>query len=89
MRTLQHAMRTTAKDLRSKSVFELSAEELSERLRPTADAVKRDTFKRNGYITYFDKSVCPDTNYMVHEYRDRKELVLIDDNGKAHLVKIL
>lgn len=89
MTTLQHTMRSTVKDNRSKSVFELSAEELSERLRPTADAVKRETFKRNGYLTYFDKAVCPDTDYMVHEYRDRKELVRIDSKGTAHLVKIL
>jgi hypothetical protein len=89
MTTLQQFMRSTLKDIRSKSVFELSAQELAERLRPTADAVKRETFNRNGYITYFDKAVCPSTNYMVHEYRDRKELVRIDDKGTAHLVKIL
>ncbi|HEY9002085.1 MAG TPA: hypothetical protein VIM89_12080 [Mucilaginibacter sp.] len=89
MTTLQQTMRTTVKDTRSKSVFELSADELADRLRPTADAVKRETFKRDGYLTYFDKVVCPDTSYMVHEYRDRKELVQIDDKGVSHLVKIL
>jgi hypothetical protein len=89
MTTLPQIMRSTVKDVRSKSIFELSAQELSDRLRPTADAVKRETFNRNGYLTYFDKSVCPDTSYMVHEYRDRKELVQIDDKGAAHLIKIL
>lgn len=89
MYTQQHLMRTTTKDIRSKSVFELSAEELSERLKPTADAVKRETFARNGYLTYFDQAICPDTSYMVHEYRDKKELVQIDDKGKAHFIKIL
>lgn len=89
MYTQQHPMRTTAKDIRSKSVFELSAEELSERLKPTADAVKRETFARNGYLTYFDHAICPDTSYMVHEYRDKKELVQIDDKGKAHFIKTL
>lgn len=82
-------MRTLSKDIRYKSVFELSAEELNERLRSTADAVKRETFERNGYLTYFDKDVCPDTDHMVHEYRDRKELVRIDSEGVAHLVKFL
>jgi hypothetical protein len=89
MRTSQRIMRSTVKDIRSKSIFELSAQELAERLRPTADAVMRETFSRNGYLTYFDKAVCPDTDYMVHEYRDRKELVRIDDKGTAHLIKIL
>lgn len=89
MRTSPQIMRSTVKDVRSKSIFELSAQELADRLRPTADAVMRDTFDRNCYLTYFDKAVCPDTDYMVHEYRDRKELVRIDDKGTAHLIKIL
>lgn len=89
MTTLQQIMRSTIKDVRSKSIFELSSQELADRLRPTADAVKRETFNRNGYLTYFDKAVCPDTSYMVHEYRDRKELVRIDDKGAAHLIKSL
>ncbi len=89
MTTLQQIMRSTVKDLRSKSIFELSAQELAERLRPTADTVMRETFNRDGYLTYFDKVVCPDTSYMIHEYRDRKELVRIDDKGTAHLIKIL
>ncbi|GGB29491.1 MULTISPECIES: hypothetical protein [Mucilaginibacter] len=49
----------------------------------------RETFNRNSYLTYFDKAVCPDTGYMIHEYRDRKEQVQIDDKGTAHLIKIL
>jgi glycine/serine hydroxymethyltransferase len=89
MTTLQQIMRSTVKDVRSKSVFELSAQELADRLRPTADAVMSETFNRNGYLTYFDKVVCPDASYMVHEYQNRKELVRIDYKGTAHLIKIL
>jgi len=89
MNTLQQLMRTTAKDIRSKSVFELSAEELAERLRPTAEAVKHEKWEQNGYLTYFDETVCPDDTHMVHEYRDRRELVQIDKDGTAHLVKLL
>lgn len=82
-------MGTLSKDLRSKSVFELSADELAERLRHTADRAKRETFERNGYITYFDKTICPDTSHMVHEYRERKELVWVDNEGVAHFLKTL
>jgi hypothetical protein len=89
MTTLQQIMRSTVKDVRSKSIFELSAQELADRLRPTSDAVMIETFNRNGYLTYFDKVICPDPSYMVHEYRNRKELVQIDDKGTAQLIKIL
>ena len=89
MKTLHQTMRSTVKGIRSRSVFELSAQELAERLRPTADAVVRETFQRNGYLTYYDDTICPDTSYMVHEYRDRKELVQIDEQGKANFVKYL
>lgn len=82
-------MGTLSKDIRSKSVFELSAEELTERLRATAESVRQDTFRRNGYIAYYDQKVCPDTSYVVREYRDRKELVRVDSEGIGHFVKIL
>lgn len=81
-------MNTTA-ELRLKSVFELSDEELQERLRPTFEAVKQQKFAKGGYITYHDPVLCPTDDHMIHEYRDRKELVKLDDNGKASLVKIV
>lgn len=79
----------TADELRHASIFELSDEELRERLRPAAEAVQRETFAKGGYLTYYDRSVCPDNSYMVHEYLDKKELVKLDGNGKSHLVKRL
>jgi hypothetical protein len=89
MRTLYQSMsNTTARDLHSVSIFDLSEEELRERLRPTSEKIKREAFAKNSYLTYYDPLVCPDTTYAVHEYRDRKELVKLE-NGKSHLVKIL
>lgn len=82
-------MGTLSKDIRSKSVFELSADELTERLRATAESVREDAFRRNSYITYYDRNVCPDTSYVVREYRDRKELVWVDGEGTGHFVKTL
>ena len=90
MRTFHQTMsKAPAKDLHSVSIFNLSTEELRERLRPTFEAIKRKKFAKGGYLAYYDESVCPTDDYMVHEYRDRKELVRVDDNGKEHLIKTL
>jgi len=89
MRTLHYGMRTPeTKDLR-KSVFELSAEELTERIRPTAERVKKEAWDKGLYVTYFDKKLCPAEDMMIHEYRDRKELVRVLGVGKIELIKIL
>ena len=89
MRTLYQSMSsTTASDLYSVSIFDLSEEELRERLRPTSEKIKQEAFAKNSYLTYYDPLLCPDTTYAVYEYRDRRELVKLE-NGKAHLVKIL
>lgn len=82
-------MRTTALKSTRKSVFEMSAEELRERIGPTAEKVIRDAWDKNSYITYFDENLCPSTDVMVHEYRDRKELVRVKENGETQLIKIL
>lgn len=82
-------MPVTEKDFRTKSIYELNAEELNERLRPTADAVKREMFTKVGYFTYYDREICPDTDHMINEYQDRKELVRIDEKGNAHFIKTL
>jgi hypothetical protein len=90
MRTFHQTMsKAPAKDLHSVSIFELSAEELRERLRPTFEAIKREKFAKGGYLTYYDASVCPTNAYAVHEYGDRKELVKLDKNGKSQFIKIL
>ena len=89
MKTLYQSMNNTAaKDLHSVSIFDLSEEELLERLRPTSEKIKQEAFAKNSYLTYYDPLVCPDTSYAIHEYRDRRELVKLE-NGKALLVKIL
>ena len=90
MNTLQVTMRTkTPDESRSKLVFDLSGEELAERIRETADAVIIDAWSKGGYVTYYDENVCPDVKHMIHEYQYRKELVRIDQDGKAHFVKFL
>jgi hypothetical protein len=70
-------------------IFGLTDEQLRERLRPTAEAVRRETFATGGYLTYYDPSLCPTKKHFVHEYSDRKELVLMDQNYQEHFVKIL
>jgi hypothetical protein len=90
MNTLQRIMRHTTTDItRSKPVFKLSGEELTERLSGTVMSLVRDAYANRDYITYFDANRCPDENHMIHEYADRIELVSIDKDGKAHLVKTL
>ena len=90
MRTLHQTMSNpTANDLRSTPIFELSDEQLRERLRPAYDAVKQNAFAKGSYITYFDPSVCPTSDHAIHEYRDRKELIWMDDNYQEHFVKNL
>lgn len=89
MRTPHQSMSSsTTRDLRSIPIFELSDEELRERLRPAYEKIKQEAFAKDSYLTYYDPLVCPTSAHAVHEYRDRKELVKLE-NGKAHLIKIL
>ncbi len=90
MRTTHQMMSsTTTKDLRSVPIFELSDEELRERLRPAYEKIKQEAFAKNSYLTYYDPLVCPTSAHAVHEYRDRKELIWVDHNGKENFVKTL
>ena len=88
MRTHQ-SMSSATKDLRLISIFELSDEELTERLRPTYEKIKQEAFEKNSYLTYYDPLNCPTTAHAVHEYADRKELMRIDGSGIEHFVKLL
>ena len=89
MRTHQSMSSNTIKDLRSAPIFELSDEELRERLRPAYEKIKQQAFAKNSYLTYYDSLVCPTSAHAVHEYRDRKELIWMDHNGNEHFVKNL
>ncbi len=89
MRTLQSMSSNATKDLSLISVFDLSDEELTERLRPAYEKIKQEAFAKNSYLTYYDPLNCPSTAHAVHEYRDRKELMWIDSDGKEHFVKTL
>ncbi|WP_299286917.1 hypothetical protein [uncultured Mucilaginibacter sp.] len=87
--THQMMSSTTTNDLRSASIFELSNEELRERLRPAYEKIKQEAFAKHSYLTYYDPLVCPTVAHAVHEYRDRKELMWMDQTGKEQFVKIL
>lgn len=79
---------TSTKDSRSIPAIDLTTEQLRERLRPIAQKAKENTWAKNSYSTYYDKALCPDATYAIHEYSDRKELVKLE-NGKEQLIKIL
>jgi len=89
MRTPQSMSSNTTKDLCLISVFDLSDEELTERLRPAYEKIKQEAFAKNSYLTYYDPLNCPTSAHAVHEYRDRKELMWVDSAGKEHFVKTL
>ena len=61
----------------------MSAGELPERLEPMAAAIRKKAWDHNGYISYYDEAVCPDTSFVVREYRDRKELVQLNEQGEV------
>jgi hypothetical protein len=89
MRTLHQTMSsTTTNDPRSLPAIGLTTEEHRKRLQHITDKVIEDTWAKNSYLTYFDETLCPDSSYAIHAYRDRKELFKLE-NGKAQLVKIL
>lgn len=88
MRTLHYSMRTAVKSSK-KSVFEMSIEELQESVKPIDEQLKNAAWAKNSYITYFDETLCQSTDFMVHEYRDRKELIRVRPNGEAQFIKIL
>jgi len=78
-------MDITTIETREKLVFELSAEELTERLRPTAEKLMKEAWAKGSYITYYSEELCPDTDHMIHEYADRKELVKIMEDGSQFI----
>ena|ERR1700712_2282367 len=77
------------KDNPKKPIYDMSPEELKEILRPIAEEVLQKKWDNNGYITYYDEAVCHSPDVLVHEYKDRLELVRVDKNGKATFLKNL
>ena len=73
----------------TKSIFEMSPGELIERLKPMADIIKKRAWVHNSYISYCDEAVCPANDFVIREYRDRKELAQLDENGVAKLIRVL
>ena len=81
-------MKTTIEQTVSKkSIFDMTASEIKEHIRPTAEKAIQHAFDKDSYITYFDEAVCSD-GMLIREYRDHKELVIFKD-GKATFVRNL
>jgi len=77
------------KPLSEKNIFEMSNKELRERIRPTAIKVIQAAWAKDSYISYYDEDLCLGDDIMIHEYKDRIELVRIDDAGNAELIRLL
>ncbi|MES2063444.1 MAG: hypothetical protein V4456_16065 [Bacteroidota bacterium] len=73
----------------AKSVFDMTPTEFKDLIRPVADEVLQETWEKNAFITYYDQNICPDTDTMIQEYKDHKELVRIDEQGNAVVIKQL
>lgn len=75
--------------MEAKSIFKMSVTELQQATTQAADAVKKRAWNKGGYISYFEQSSCPDSNFMVREYQNRKELVRLNDQGEATFIRVL
>jgi hypothetical protein len=87
--TINELMRTKAYQPERKSIFEMSSEELTNRLSPTAERLTKEAWDNNSYIVYFDEKLCPADDIMIHEYRDRKELVRVLGVDNIQVIKVL
>lgn len=67
----------------------MSEPELQQATNSAADAVRKRAWGKEGYISYFEEISCPDNNFMVREYQDRKELVRLNDKGEATFIRVL
>jgi|GEM_PF-1107575 len=72
-----------------KTVFDMTQQEFKELIRPVAEQVLQETWEKDAFITYYDEKICPDTDTLVQEYKDHSELVRIDGQGKAMIIKQL
>jgi hypothetical protein len=73
----------------NKTVFDMKPEEFKKLIRPAADRVLEETWAKDGFITYYDEKICPDMETLIQEFKDHSELVRIDDQGKATVIKQL
>nr|WP_294790080.1 hypothetical protein [uncultured Mucilaginibacter sp.] len=67
----------------------MSSEEFTDRLSPTAERLTKEAWDNNSYIVYFDEKLCPADDIMIHEYRDRKELVRVLGVDNIQVIKVL
>lgn len=75
--------------METKSIFEMTGAELQQAVQPAAAIIRKRAWDKGGYISYFDETLCPDTDHVIREYQDRKELIRLNETGSAELIKIL
>lgn len=75
-------------DNRHKQLSELTEDEIQARSEKTMRAIEQKAWAMDSYISYDDDVLCPDCHHTIHEYKDRKELIFMDDDYKQHLVKV-
>jgi hypothetical protein len=82
--------RMTDMDTNNKSKFDLSAQELEQKLSQKTDLVNKEALDQGLYISYRDHH-CVNPDQFVHEYKDgRKELIRINSQtGKEEFLKNL
>ncbi|MBS1527597.1 MAG: hypothetical protein JST19_18255 [Bacteroidetes bacterium] len=73
---------------KDQSVFDLSANQLKEKLRPTVNKLRKEAWDKGSYISYVQTDPSIEATF-VHQYKDgKKEYVDIDtETGKTVLVK--
>jgi hypothetical protein len=77
------------KPLQEKNIFEMTLAELRQRIKPTAEKLIQEAWDKNTFISYYDEALCPGDDTLIHEYKDRKELVRVNDEGNTELIRIL
>jgi len=72
-----------------KSVFEMTPEEIHERLKPIAIKAKQDALDEGSWFSYRNE-LCSEDDMFIHEFKDgRKELIQIgDETGKFKVLKV-
>ena len=72
-----------------KSVFEMTPEEIRERLKPVAIKARRDALDEGSWFSYRNE-LCIEDDMFIHEFKDgRKELIRLgDETGKFKVLKV-
>jgi len=75
--------------METKSIFEMTDSELQQTLGSAAETIRKRAWDKVGCISYYDADICPGIDYIVREYRDRKELIRLNEAGGSELIRTL